>query len=77
MPRQKGNEEHPEHSHEEPQAGHSRPMSRMRDQDVQNREGLKLIVRVAEPLESWVSAHKDIQLSITDHMWGRGYVCPQ
>jgi len=68
MPRQKGNEEHPEHNHEEPQAGHSRRMSRMRDQDVQNRKGLKLILRVAELLEGWVSLCKDSQPSITDHI---------
>jgi hypothetical protein len=33
----------------------------MRDQDVQNREGLKLVLRVAEPLKGWVSVHKDTQ----------------
>ena len=77
MPRQKGNEGHQKHNHEEPQAGHSRPMSRMRDQDVQNREGLKLILRVAEPLEGWVSVHKDTQPSITDYIWSRGYARPQ
>jgi hypothetical protein len=65
VPRQERNEEYQKHNHEEPQAGYSRRMSRMRDQDVQNREGLKLILRVAESLEGWVSVHKDTQPSIT------------
>jgi hypothetical protein len=42
----------------------------MWDEDVQNREGLKLILRVAESLEGWVSVHKDTQLFITDYISG-------
>ena len=77
MPRQKGNEEPQKHNHEEPQAGHSRRMSRVRDQDVQDREGLKLISQVAEPLKGWVSVQKDTQPFSTDYIHGCGYARPQ
>jgi hypothetical protein len=43
------------HHHEESQAGYSRCMSCVRNQDVQNREGLRLLSYLAEPLKGWVS----------------------
>ena len=77
VPCQKRNEGYQEHNYEEPQAGHSRCVSRMWDQDVQNREKLKLILRVAESLEGWVSLHKDTQLFVTNYIKGWGYAHPQ
>jgi hypothetical protein len=38
----------------------------MRDQDVQDREGLKLISQVVEPLKGWVSIQKIPSLSVLD-----------
>jgi len=49
----------------------------MWDQDVQNREKLNLILRVAESLEGWVSLHKDTQLFVIDYIKGRDYAHPQ
>ncbi len=40
---EKGNEESQKHHHEESQAGYSRCMSCVRNQDVQNREGLRIL----------------------------------
>ena len=68
MPRQERNEESQKHNHEEPQAGNSRRMSRLRDQDVQDREGLKLISQVVEPLKGWVPVQKGTQPFITDNI---------
>ena len=64
MPSQKGNEGYQKHKDEERQAGYSRRMSRMRDQDVQNRESLKLILLLAEPLKGGVSMQNIPRLSL-------------
>ncbi len=49
----------------------------MRDQDVQNREELEPLPRVAESLQGWVSVHKDTQPSHCLPLWGPGYDRPQ
>jgi hypothetical protein len=42
----------------------------MWDQDVQNREKLKLILRAAKSLKGWVSISKDTQLFVIDCIRG-------
>ena len=50
MPRQKRDEGCQKHNHEEREAGNAGRMPRMWDQDVQDRQGLELIVKLPECL---------------------------
>ena len=61
MPRQKRNEESQKHNDEEQAAGYSRCVSRMWDQDVQNRQELILISRFMQLTGEAGYSDKDAQ----------------